>query len=635
MIGTRAAGVNRALLLAVLLFSRAAAGQDCALDLTLPEPAVPAAPAAAGTPVVRVRRIEFAGARAVPPSRLRARMQVKPRRFWRPRQESLWTDARWRADQRALCDLYREHGHVTAVVGPPRLETLPRRGPASEQWVAVHIPVQEGPAYRLDRLTVEPGSLFTSEEARAVFQGAEPGQPYRHRAVREGVERLRQPYVRRGHATASATVALRPRRAEGRVDVDVAVEEGRPWFVGRIRFSGNRLTRDETLRRQLLLAEGELLDGQRVAASVRRLEELGVARVVDVTVTPGAPEEGRADVTFVLQERPRLRYGLSGGTNALEGVSVSAEVAAVNALGGAERFSASVQVGPHVESGGVSFTQPNLLGTSWWTGLELYADRLEVDGVGEGALPAYEREERRASAAAWRALGERSQVGASLALSRVRLATASPDPPPGFGERSDGRLSVTWRRDGWDHPWRPRQGLRTSASIRLSGGPLGGDTDALEGRARVFGLLPLGGRAGLGLGAQGGRLHALAGGPLPFDERYLLGGQDDLRGFDVRSVGPRGATGALEAGDRYAVVHAESHLDLSPGLRAVAFLDAGRVWADGEPLRLRSLRASGGLELRFELPVLRLPVRAIFAGNLARDTIHPRYAFRVGVGPLP
>jgi outer membrane protein assembly factor BamA len=293
-----------------------------------------------------------------------------------------------------------------------------------------------------------------------------------------------------------------------------------------------------------------------------------------------------------------------------------------------------VQAGPDLSAGSLAFGQPGVLGSPWWAGLEVRGERLERPAVEGASLPAYEREEWRASAAAWRPLGERSRIAAALAVSRVTLTSASPDPPAGFGERRDGRLAVTWSRDGWDHPWRPRQGLRTGTVLRLSGGPLGGSTDALEARARAFALAPLGRRAALGLGVQGGALRALGGSTLPFDERYLLGGQDDLRGFDARSVGPLTAAGALEAGQRYGVVQAEAHLDLA-ALRAVAFFDAGQAWAGGEPLRLRGLRSSAGLEVRFELPVLRMPIRAIAALNPARDPFHPRHSFRLAVGPLP
>lgn len=609
------------------LAASAAAAQDCPREITFPE--APATGAGAPPDAPRIRAIDFAGNSAVGDSALRRAMLMKAYRFWRSRRRTRYSPDRWPVDQARLCDLYRQHGFVAAAVGPP--EVMPARGDGSERWVALRVPVREGPRFAMGELRVDAGPLFSADEARAAFD-VRPG-PYRHAAIREGLERVRRAYARRGHATFSGTAALKPRPSEAVVDVEVRVQEGRPWFVGRIAFSGHGRTREATLRRQVQLSEGELLDTERVAESVQGIEALGFARVKDVRIVPSPRSEGSADVTFVLERRPILRYGLAGGLSDLEGASFSAELAAVNAFGRAERFSVSGQFGPDVQVAHVSAGQPNLLG-SWWADLELRTDRLELEGVPDAGLAPYERTEKLVRAQAWRPSGRlRSVLAFGYTFSDVTLATGSPDPPPGFGQRRDSRLSLSARRDGWDHPWKPRDGLRTEAHARLSGGPLGGSTDAVGARARAVAFLPVARRASLSVGAQAGALRAIDGSrELPFDERYLLGGENQLRGFDARSVGPRDAEGQLVGGTRYVILHAESHVDLPAGFRGLAFADAGRAWAEEGT---SAFRVSTGVELRFELPVVRLPVRLIFAANPARDPFHPRRAFKVAIGPLP
>jgi outer membrane protein assembly factor BamA len=163
-----------------------------------------------------------------------------------------------------------------------------------------------------------------------------------------------------------------------------------------------------------------------------------------------------------------------------------------------------------------------------------------------------------------------------------------------------------------------------------------GTADYVRVRARSFGLTPLGRRAALGAGIEGGWLGTIGSDQvLPFDETFLLGGETDLRGFDVRSVGPSDAAGALTGGTRYAVAQAEAHLDVTSWLRAVAFVDAGHAWREGGWPGLSGLRVSTGAEVRFALPIFRLPVRLIYAYNPARDDFHPRQKFRVAIAPLP
>jgi outer membrane protein assembly factor BamA len=501
--------------------------------------------------------------------------------------------------------------------------------------VTLRIPVREGPAYRLRNvgLTGPPGS---EAEAARERMDLRQGDLYRHGRLLEALGELRREAGRRGQATWSATVTLTPQPAAGVVDVTVSVNEGPAWSVGRIAFRGARRTRDGTLRRALALDEGERLDMEAVGTSTRRLEALGVVSIRDVEVVPSPRIAAAADVTFVLEERAVPRYGLSGGINALEGASIATQLGAANAFGRAERLLGSFQIGGDVRAWSLSAGLPFVFGTAWAAGLEAHAQRLELPGVPDGGVPPHVRDADGISLFATRPLGARGSLGLAWSLDDVSL-TADTDPQPeGFGTRRERRLALSAGWDGWDHLWKPRRGLRTSAATRGWGGPLGGQVDAFEVQGRAFALVPLGRKAALGAGARAGFIHSpdgLAG--LPFDDRYLLGGEGDLRGFDARTVGPRDAGGALVAGTRFVALQAEAHLDLPLGLRALAFLDAGNAWASEPDVTADGLRVSTGLELRFELPVLRLPLRLMGAFNPVRDPFHPRTAFRVALGPLP
>jgi outer membrane protein assembly factor BamA len=236
-------------------------------------------------------------------------------------------------------------------------------------------------------------------------------------------------------------------------------------------------------------------------------------------------------------------------------------------------------------------------------------------------------------AQAQRALGGRATVWAGYALSTVRLEAHEVEmQPAGYGRRRQSELSSTVRFDGWDHAWKPLRGLRATGSAQWAVGTV----DWAKARARSFALAPLAHRLALGLGAQAGWLAAIGSGQvLPFDERFLLGGETDLRGFDVRSVGPRDGSGTLIGGTRYLVLQGEAHVDVTRWLRAVAFLDAGQAWNAGLSPGVRDLRVSTGAEVRVAMPVFRLPVRLIYAKNLARDEQHPRSGFHIAIGPLP
>lgn len=614
-----------------LAAAEAARAQECALALTHPWPTAASAPPppSAGP---RIRSIRFRGQRGLTASALRARMEMKPARFWRSSRRSLYSEQAWTGDHRRLCDLYRDAGYVTASLGPP--EVVAHAKPSGPAEVSLSIPVREGPRYRLGGLQVE-GVTGWDPSGDAETFDLRPGDVYRHGRVLEGLDTLRRAAGRQGHAAWSALITFSPRPGpELFVDVTAQVQEGLPWLVGRIVFRGAPRTRDLTLRRVVVLDEGDLFDSAALDESVRRLDVLGYVRVRDVEVAPSAAGGPYADLTFVMEERPVLRYGLSGGINALEGASLAAEVGEVNAFGRGERLSAAVQAGEDVRAYELSAAFPFVFGTSWTAGVELRRRELDLQGVPEGGVPPHTRDEDALRVFAQRALGPRTSLGVGYSLADVTLRTESGPAPAGFGQRRDGRLALSVRYDGWDHGWKPRQGLRLEGRARGWGGLLGGAVDAIEMGGAAFGFLPLGRRAALGAGAHGGFIRSGRGpAELPFDERYLLGGEAGLRGFDARSVGPRDPAGALVAGTRFLVLQAEAHADVTPGVRTLAFVDAGHAWAAGADTG--RLRVSTGLEVRFEVPVIHLPLRLIAAHNAVRDPFHPRGSFRVAVGPVP
>ena len=612
--------------------------QECPTELPLPpwaqrsdiEVAAPRGAALATAPR-RVAEIRFAGNRAVGAARLRRSMATKHHRLGRSDEASRYDPARWSEDHRRLCAVFRDGGYVTARVGPPEVaDAAPRAG--GPPRVVLTIPVEEGPRYRMGELAFEGLSVVTDDEARALFD-VRPGEPYRHTPVEEGLQALRRRYASGGHAEWTATTVLRPDAARGAAGVLVRVQEGAPRFVGRILFSGHRGTLDQTLRREVLLDEGDLLDTERLRASIERIEGLGYVTVRGVRLTPSTRTPQALDVWFDVLPRPVVRYGLAGGVNALEGPSLTGVLGTVNLFGRGERAFASAQLGEDVTALDLSASRPHAFGTPWTLGFQAQKDMLQLDAVEGGGLPAYTRDEWAVRVQAQRAVGRRWGLWAGYALSTVRLeAHEVAAQPAGFGRRRESELSSTVRFDGWSHPWKPLRGVRATGWAQWAAGTV----DYAKARARTFGLAPLGGRSALGLGVEAGWLAGLGSGQvLPFDERFLLGGEADLRGFDARSVGPRDASGALVGGTRYLVLQGEAHVDATRWLRAVAFVDAGQAWTPGSAPGLGDLRVSIGVEARFAMPVFKLPVRLIYARNPSRHALDPRSSYRIAIGPLP
>jgi outer membrane protein insertion porin family len=149
---------------------------------------------------------------------------------------------------------------------------------------------------------------------------------------------------------------------------------------------------------------------------------------------------------------------------------------------------------------------------------------------------------------------------------------------------------------------------------------------------------------------------------LPIFERLALGGEYSVRGFDIRTIGPRTPAGLVLGGNKSLLFNAEYLISIAGPVRLVLFYDAGQVpdikvfpvvidqtppvlgpqvavRAEYEGFSWDAFRTSTGAEVRFFMPVLNVPFRLIFAwnpkrGNTLNNNLQPtkEFVFRFAVG---
>jgi outer membrane protein insertion porin family len=232
-----------------------------------------------------------------------------------------------------------------------------------------------------------------------------------------------------------------------------------------------------------------------------------------------------------------------------------------------------------------------------------------------------------------------------------------------------------------NQPIFPNDGKRLTAAVDVAG--LGGSTEFIRTRLEGIWYIPLGGPTGrfsLGLRAEGTwiRPHG-ATTNLPIFEKFFLGGEYSVRGFDMRTIGPRDPiTGVVTGGNKTLTFNGEFYINIAGPVRLLAFYDAGQVRDIGQsfvwneeiteivqpplPLlydpftalrlteqpfvettrvigRTPAFKTSTGLELRFFMPVLNVPFRLIASYNPSRrgvfnNNLEPtkRFTFRFAVG---
>jgi outer membrane protein insertion porin family len=223
------------------------------------------------------------------------------------------------------------------------------------------------------------------------------------------------------------------------------------------------------------------------------------------------------------------------------------------------------------------------------------------------------------------------------------------------GRRTISQISPALIHNTIDNPIFPTQGQRFSVTTDVAG--LGGNVNFLKPRVEGVWMWRHTNRTSLGMRGQwefiqpwGSTIarsdpddptkHAL-----PIFERLFLGGEYSVRGFDIRSIGPRDV-GTPENPGTFIVIggnsllfNAEYLITIAGPVRLVLFYDAGQVRDFGESYAMDAFKTSTGAEIRFFMPVLNVPFRLIFAHNPQREgvlenNLQPakKYVFKFAVG---
>jgi outer membrane protein assembly complex protein YaeT len=640
-------------------------------------------------PRLSVKQVVFSGDPEIPDPTLRKQMRRVAPAAWLSgiRNKNIFTSERVEEDRESLLDYFQNHGFPEARIGSPRatrVEVLARSmlpWPRSrrEPGLQLTLPVEAGPSYEFSSIQVGDGlrqKLATTTKREPQLPQTQAGRPFSAQAA-ESLRRAWELQIHRGlqgkdgyhdcRVRATLVFDASAHSASVRLDLD----QDPPYVIRRVEFRGNHRFADRYLRHRVGVKEGSIFDEHRLEAGLARLARTTYFRPIqkeDVQIE--SDEAGRtADLTVHLQEIGRQNVAFSGGREQF-GTALGLAYTVFNVLKLDELLSAQIDGGPATFQMALGFAKEGFLGSRGAIALSIFHAVLRPR-LAESAQGPFLRTQTQGVNVGWTyPISNIDAFGIDYGLSRsvTEYSLTLPASVTGVtastlrSESSIRSVGISWTRHASDQ--------KISAATAVSGGWLGGKENLLRSRveySRIFGDPVFDHNNTWAFRTTAAAAGSYAGG-MPIYAR-LFTATELVRGLRPGELGPYATQATISSSGtaKYSAVPAGANLiaasnleyrhPLPHGTEAAGFVDTGSGlllpnWLGStRPLLIYAtnglIHASTGLEVRWTLPVLQVPLRINYSFNILRldrsclmpDGSHSRVRNRFGllgwaVGPL-
>ena len=579
---------------------------------------------------VRIRSVEFAGARAFPAKRLRKQLKTHAKGFFGGGEVK---DEEATEDQEKLERFYHDHGYRDM-----RMVARELKATADPRRLTLRVTVDEGRPYRMGTVSWS-GNKVLTEAALAPLWRVKPGERFDESKIEKVQGLAYAAYAEQGYLY----VGVDPQetvRDSDQVDVMFALSEGLPSKIRYVNISGNRMTREKVLRRELEVHEGDRFKRSALMRTQGELSRLGLFEEVLPDFAPA--ESTDVDINIKVKEKQVGTASAGAGYTGTTGMTGFLELGHNNVLGNGQSLALHLERGSRRSDYSLSFTEPWFHDSPTLLGMSAFNMATELD--------LYKEQRRGGSTRIGRPLPwpdySHGSIGYSLedvTISQFGLTLSGQDSIvlAGIATGKPVRTSsilLDFNRNSTDNAFYPTRGTRLTWNSELAGGPFLGAVNYIKNRVEGRAYLPsfvkrLTTMARARVGVLG--IWAGQGRGVPPYERFRLGGgtvADPLRGYDdymvvpekfIRTITTRTISGidttttprdttystytskVRYPGGRYMTLYTlEQQFPIVVPLHGVVFFDAGNTWDQWKEIQPLKLKLSVGIGFRMEIPML-------------------------------
>ena len=537
-------------------------------------------------------------------------------------------DVQLQQDLDKIREFYQDHGYIDVEVKDVRRERT-EKGP-----MVLTIVIVEGQQYHVRKLLITGYENTTEQKIRALLKMKE-GSVYSPKQLRDDAKAVADAYGSGGYVDLVVQPEGTP-AGPALIDVHYNIEEGVRSFVNRVNIEGNTRTKDKVIRREVLVAPGDVFNTVRVDITKKRLENLGYFAKVE-TYPEDTDIPGRKDLTILVQEKRTGSLSFGGGYSTVDQLVGFAELTQGNFdlfnwpsfTGGGQKFRLRIQYGTQRKDFILSLTEPYFLDRRLsLNGQVFYTEANYLSSEYDQRNYGFATELRKPiNTYTYATLGYQLQ---DVDIFNVAVS-ASDFIKSQQGSTTESKIFGGVVYDSRDNPLLSRRGQRFTFSPYIAGGFLGGDTQiyGLDFEGSQYFHLPW--DTILVINGEVATVSQWGNGTdVPIFERLYLGGSNNLRGFPFREVGPQDENGEPIGGKTMWRTTIEWTFPIIEKARGAIFYDTGFVNSEEWSFGFNHIASDVGIGLRLDLPIG--PLRLDYGWPLQRDGYNGGGRFNFNVG---
>ena len=544
---------------------------------------------------VKIEKIRFSGNKAFKDKKLAEQMETEARTWYDFIDDSgVYQKDILKLDMFRIEGFYQDNGYLRAKVLEPRIDVNKKA-----RQIHIIIPVEEGPQFRIKSLDVKGDNTISHDDIKKSLL-TKKGDIYNVSQLRQDIVTVTELYSAKGFAYAEANPITKIDDKARTVSLSIDIDKGKKVYVGKINMLGNIKTKDNVIRREFRLKEGQLFDGTKLKRSKQRINNLNFFEDVKIDTQRGDSPE-LIDILTTVTEKPTGTFTVGAGFSNVENLIFTTSIAQNNLFGNGHRVNLTASLSSIRTNFNLGLTEPRLLDSEISFGIDAFnqdQNFLSFNSLTSGAGFRFGKN-----------ISEYENLGIGYRFENVKVSGVSAANTTTFVRnqtRTTSRVSPSYVYDSRDNFLNPSQGWRHVLGFEFAG--LGG-LKFTRSRYQITYYRPLLGKLVLGANARINFAEGYSGDTLPVFERYFLGGPTTLRGFTIQDIGPKDLTGNPVGGSKALLLNLETQYPFTQSIRGFLFYDRGNVYGNGPIMTtttknfdLAEMRHSIGAGFRFISP---------------------------------